>query len=285
VHYFDAHDPYRPPPPFDRMYYEGDPAQERPGQDIDVIYSERNRIRADKRERYDWLEGVRDLQFPVKQYAAGITYLDRHVGALLDSLRATGQIDRSIVVVLADHGEHLTEHDTYFTHTFPYEECLHVPLMIRLPKAVMGGTRVGDPVSLVDVLPTVADLMGFELPGPVDGQSLVPFMRGEQIAPRILLAERGSKESRMARAVWDADHRLLEFREDGHTRLELYDRRTDPGERHDLSAQGGPALERLRAEMDRVFGQERRLIERSTDEVGELDPDVEARLRALGYID
>jgi arylsulfatase len=286
VHYFDAHDPYRPPPPFDRMYYEGDPSAESPGHEIDVIYSDRNRLRADPKRRYKWLNGVRDLRFPVAQYAAGVTYVDHHVGALLDSLDTTGKLDRSIVVVLADHGEHLTEHDIYFTHLLPYAECLHVPLMIRLPGGRAGGTRIHEPVSLVDVLPTLCDLMGIPLPAPVDGVSLVPLLRGGHLPPRILLAERGSNPSHLIKAAWDADYRLIDFFEDGRSRFELYDRRRDPGELHDLASEAPPALDRLRDELDRVFGPERRLIDRL--EPGEdepLDPAVERRLRALGYVD
>jgi len=289
VHYFDAHDPYEPPDEFDRMYYEGDPyaEPEYASNSIDVIYSDQNRIHQDPRERYRWLEGVRDLQFPVKQYAGGVTYLDHHVGAALDTLRSTGLIDESIVIVVADHGEHLTEHDVYFTHRLPYAECLQVPLMIRLPHGKGGGTRIGTPVSLVDFLPTVMDLIGMPVEDAMSGISLAPLMRGEEIAPRLLYAEYGATDKFWAKSVWDADWRYTEILLDGKLTAELFNRALDPREELDLAEQRPDLVELYSAALDLRFGPERRRVQDrdAPPTPVQLDPEVEERLRALGYVD
>jgi arylsulfatase A-like enzyme len=228
------------------MYYEGDPEVEPvdPDRNIDVIYSARNRINADPRVRYRWLEGVRDLEFPVREYAGGISYLDHHVGAVLDSLRANGVMDKSIVMVVADHGEHLTEHDIYFTHRLPYAECLQVPLMIRLPHGVQSGRRVSAPVSLADILPTLMELVGIDVEQELSGRSLVGMMRGGDAEPRLLFAEYGTSDVHWGKSVWDADWRYTEIRSDSVFTAELFDRRGDPREEHDLA---GVIEERLRA--------------------------------------
>lgn len=292
VHYFDAHDPYQPPDEFGRMYYDGDPEVEPrdPARSIDVIYSARNRIRGDPRVRYRWLEGIRDLEFPVREYAGGISYVDHHVGVVLDSLRAGGLMDESIVMVVADHGEHLTEHDIYFTHRLPYAECLQVPLMIRLPHGVQSGRRVSAPVSLADVLPTLMELVGISVEQELSGQSLVGLMRGEDAEPRVLFAEFGAREFRWAKSVWDADWRYTEIRSDSSLSAELFDRRMDPREEHDLAGARPELVEFYSAVLDARFGVERRLLQDAPDSLDtpdpvEVDPLIEERLRALGYVD
>ena len=289
VHYFDAHDPYQPPGGFAGMYYEGDPHAEPadPARDLDVIYSDANRVRQDPRERYRWLEGVRDLRFPVAEYAAGISYVDHHVGVVLDSLRTTGILDRSIVVILADHGEHLTEHDIYFTHRLPYAECLQVPLMIRLPGARRGGTRVTAPVSLADVLPTLLELLGLEPAAGVSGRSLSGLMRGDEEPPRLQFAEYGARGDLWAKSVWDDRWRYTEIQDPGRFSAELFDRRADPGETHDLAGDRPDLVALYSAALDARFGPERRLLQDpdAPRPVLELDAATRERLRALGYVD
>lgn len=287
VHYFDAHDPYLAPSPYHQMYYDGNRhlEPEDPAHSAEVLYSDRNRISQDPRQRYKWLRGVKDLRFAEKEYASGVSYLDHHVGAVLDSLEHHGRFEDSIVVVVGDHGEHLTEHDVYFTHRFPYAECLQVPLMIRLPGGVEGGRRVEDPVSLVDVLPTLLELVGLPHEFPTDGVSLVGAMRGEELAERALFAEFGGRPHNKVKAVWDDEFRLLEFNLKGRRWVELYDRRQDPRETTDLAAERPEKVEELTALLDLRFGPERRVLWEGEPDESELDPEVEARLRALGYID
>lgn len=289
VHYFDTHDPYRPPQPFDRMYYEGDPTvlPSDPARDLGVIHSPTNRIGIrDTQQRYAWLSDIADLDFPVAQYAAGVSFIDDHLGNVLERMRRKGTLDTSIVVILADHGEHLTEHDVYFTHRLPYSECLQVPLMIRLPGAAQAGRRVSDPVSLIDVLPTLMELVGEELETPTDGRSLVPAMRGDAIPERLLFAEYGTAPHAWAKSVWDGDFRYTEIQLGDTFTAELFDRHRDPAETADLASLDPQRTEFYRRALDDHFGQPRRFLDRDADPTArEIDPEVRARLQALGYIE
>ncbi len=215
VHYYDAHHPYGAPEPFDGMYYSGDPRD--PSEtSLSVVYSERNRLRKRKSEYYRWLQGITDIEYPIAQYAAGVSYVDRAVGGLVDVLRATGALDDTLVVLLADHGEQLTEHDTYFFHNWPYEEGLHVPLIVRLPGGQGRGLRIDADVSLLDVLPTLLELMAIPVEVGGDGESVVNLIRGSRSRDRLFFAEHGSPGDReLVKTVWDAIHRLLLFRVDG----------------------------------------------------------------------
>jgi arylsulfatase A-like enzyme len=286
AHFFDAHAPYDPPAPFDGMYYEGDPRD--PTHDtISVIYDQqRNRIRRDPEPFYRWLRGITDLEYPVRQYAAGVSYLDHELDSLFETMRTSGMMDRSIVIVLADHGEHLTEHDTYFTHRFPYEECLHVPLMIRLPHAVAAGRRVTTDVSLIDVLPTLLELLGLPPREPLDGLSLVDLMKGGRDLPRdYLFAEHGGRINNVVKAVWDDEYRLIHFHTGGRDWVELYDRRHDRAETEDLAGTLPRVQARLTAALDATFDPTHPLAGGEAAPEADTDPDADARLRALGYID
>lgn len=287
AHYFDAHAPYEPPPPFEGMYYQGN-RYRRDETSLRVIYDkERNRLQREPSQRYGWLAGVTDIQWPIKQYAADITHLDHAVGATLDSLRSSGLIERSIVIVVADHGEHLTEHDLYFTHRFPYQETLHVPLMIRLPGARQGGRRVSEEVSLVDLLPTLVELLQLKTQAVLEGESLAPLMAGAGgDRDRILFAEYGGNEENHVRAAWDEEFRLIHFSVEGERWDELYERRKDREERVESADRFPGERRRLASALAARFGPPDQILAKFPASSGE-EPDPEAleRLRALGYIE
>jgi choline-sulfatase len=203
----------------------------------------------------DWLRGVRDRRFflfvhlfePHSPYAPpepfrsryGQTYdgevaaADAAVGDLVAGLRAMGVYDRSVVVLLSDHGEGLLDHGEAEHGILLYREVLHVPLMLRLPGGARAGTRESAPAGLRDVLPTLARLTGFPLPEAAKGRDLLAPGGGARTAvysetyyPRIHLGW-----SELVSLV-DARYQLI----DG-PRPELYDVAHDPAERKDVLAQ------------------------------------------------
>ena len=296
AHYFDAHDPYDPPEPYDRMYYSGDPR--RPDENsMAVLYGPSNRIQSRPEERYRWLEGITDIDYPISQYAAGISHIDHLVGRLLEKLRETGELERSIVTLVSDHGEHLTEHDIYFSHRFPYEETLHVPLIVRLPepirreldKKVPRGRRIAEEVSTIDILPTLLELLGVPAPTSVAGQSLVPLLSGQppSAPPRLLIAEFGVPNAAhgvYAGSVWDERFRYIQFTANGNTHAELYDHDRDPAEERDVIGEHPRTAERLRSALDAHLS----LIAEPGEGRAPRDPinaETLGRLQALGYGD
>jgi arylsulfatase A-like enzyme len=285
AHYFDTHAPYRPPKPYDRMYYAGD-ERDPAHRSLAAIHEPTNRalIHADPDKLYGWLEGVTDIEFPAKQYAAAITHLDNYIGEVLRHLRRSGEIDKSIIMLMADHGEHLTEHDIYFTHALPYEECLRVPFMVRLPGGRGGGRRVAEDVSLVDVMPTILELLGLPIPDGLDGVSLAATVTdGASPPPRVLFAEHGDDDRRnMFKAAWDREHRLIYSSLAAGESVELYDRSADPLELHDLAESNDEAKNRLLEALWTFFDPEHP-IHASPVEPKPIDPELKERLRSLGY--
>lgn len=211
-------------------------------------------------------------------YDAEVAYTDAQVGRLLAALQADGRLDDTLVVVLADHGEQLGEHREQSHGFFVYDASVQVPLIIAGPGIA---TRVvPDQVRIVDVMPTLLDLLGIEPPAAVQGTSLRPALGGER---QTLLAYAESWYPRFhygwseLQAVRDGRYKFILA-----PRRELYDVVADPGELTNLAA-ADPAradtLERaLRALVARTS--------RTTAVKGPqpVDPAAEQRLRALGYV-
>jgi arylsulfatase A-like enzyme len=111
-------------------------------------------------------------------YEAAIRYVDDQLGAFLDGLDALGIRDRTLVIVTADHGEAFLEHGIVeHTHDV-HDEIARVPLVVRLPGLTRPGTHIVEPVSLADLAPTIADVVGLAPMAAVDGTSLVPLLVG-----------------------------------------------------------------------------------------------------------
>lgn len=158
-------------------------------------------------------------------YDGEIAAADAVVGGLLDDLRRLGVYDRALVIVLSDHGEGLGEHGEDEHGILLYRWALHVPLLVKLPGAARAGTRVTAPVETIDLLPTVARLVGLTAPSGLRGRSLLDA-GGE---PRRIYAETSYPRTHLGwselRALVDERWHYIEG-----ARRELYDVVVDPRE-------------------------------------------------------
>lgn len=127
----------------------------------------------------------------IASYDEKVLQTDHWLGELFDLLRERGLYDRSLVIVSADHGESMLEHEFYFNHGTLYDEALHVPLLVKLPGGEFGGREIGLPVQLVDLYPTIAELCGLPVRDFLHGRSLVPLLRGGVLPEVPLFAEAG----------------------------------------------------------------------------------------------
>jgi len=165
LNFFDAHDPYAPEAPYDLQFAGTEPPS--------------RLIEFGRRHSAEEIQGLRDA------YDGAISSLDAQLGRLFDALRQDGTLDRTIVVVTADHGEEFAEHGHLGHGSGLHFPALHVPLLVRWPQGgVPAGVRVREPVSLVDVPATILDLAG-DGPGPgLPGASLAPLWRDEEAPGR-----------------------------------------------------------------------------------------------------
>lgn len=233
VHYWDPHTPYLPPPPFDRMFYPGDPFDPRHRSMEPVFAFEPFRAYFEQ-----WLGGVTDIQFPVAQYDAEIAYVDTALEPLLGRLTALGQEEDTLVVLLADHGEIMDEHEGYFDHHGLYDANVRIPLILRLPGRLPAGQVVDRFVRTVDVAPTILDLLGAgDLAARVGmtGQSAMPLIEGAPGPETLFLTEctwmrkRGvrTREWKLIRALEPDFHHLPP--------IQLFDLQNDPTEQCNLA--------------------------------------------------
>ncbi|HYG62610.1 MAG TPA: sulfatase-like hydrolase/transferase [Thermoanaerobaculia bacterium] len=211
-----------------------------------------------------------------RPYDGEIAAVDAVVGGFLDELRQLGTYDDAIIVLTSDHGEGLGEHGEREHGIFLYRESLQVPLLVKLPGARRGGTRVAAPVQLVDVMPTVLSLTGQKAPArePLDGTSL--FEVDKEGAPqRALYAETYYPRLHMG---WSELTSVIQDR--FH-----YIHGPDP-ELYDMVADTAEAANVLTRER-RVYAalrQEAEARERPLQAPAEEDPETAAKLASLGYL-
>jgi choline-sulfatase len=239
-----------------------------------------------------WLAGVRDRPFflflhlyePHAPYAPPEAFRGRHplpydgevaaadavVGRLLDEMRRLGVYDRSIVVVLSDHGEGLGEHGEDEHGILLYRWALHVPLFLKLPGGDSAGATMSEPTGLVDLVPTLAGLLGLTVPERLPGRSV--FEGGERgriyaetYYPRLHL---GWSE---LRSLVDRRWQYIEGR-----RRELYDIGADPRQQHDVLAS---QRETGRSRQKELAGLPAGLVQPA-----DVGPEEREKLAALGYL-
>jgi arylsulfatase A-like enzyme/Flp pilus assembly protein TadD len=217
-------------------------------------------------------------RYPGTPYLGEIAYTDAVVGRLLSWLRDHGQLERTIVVVTADHGESLGDHGEAAHAYFIYGATTHVPLIVRTPWGLRG--RNASRVSGVDLMPTVLDLVGLPPEPGVDGKSVARAL----FDPQAALGHVAYSETYFPRYHFGWQH-LRSLRDERWTFVdapepELYDLAADPGETRNVFKANSARAEELRVRMRRMAeGEGGKAPERQS-----LDPDTLQRLAALGYV-
>ena len=181
-----------------------------------------------------------------RAYYGMISFIDDRVGELLDALERSGQAENTVVLFTSDHGDMLGERGMWFKQSF-HEWSSHIPLLVSLPGA-RTPERLPHVCSLVDVLPTLADIAGERITVEHDGASLLPLLRDEATEWRdvAICDYTGIGPCTPTRMVRRGRHKLIYTH--GHPHL-LYDLETDPDELRNLAddPQHGAALEELLA--------------------------------------
>ncbi len=225
---------------------------------------------------------VPHVELLVERYVAEVEAADAGLGLLLDGLRARGRSARTAIIVTADHGENLGEHQLYFNHGGLHRETLHVPLIVALPGATP--LRLGQLVSSVDIAPTVLELLGRPRWEPMRGESLVPLARDGAAGRPVVYSEHmlaqavAARSERGALIVERKTTRQFPTYPFSAGRQRVFDLSRDPRELTPLPVEQdpGPTLE---AALRDYLAAGLRLAARPA-----IDQDRES-LRALGYVE
>lgn len=241
----------------------------------------------DPHEPYDPPEPYR-TRYAKALYDGEIAYMDSVVGKLLAQLKSDGLYDALAIAVTADHGESLGAHGEDQHGIFLYDETIHVPLLIKLPHGQNAGRRVENTVELVDIMPTLLQTAGIDVPQPVQGASMLDLMKpgAEGEAAASAWRDRGAYSQadygHLAFA-WSAEQSLRtgKYMYVQAPRPELYDQSADPKEVHDL-ASASPAVAD-------ALGSRLKDFQQKTTNTGEtpksqMDDAKAKRLAALGYL-
>lgn len=243
IHLYDPHAPYEPPEPY---YSE---------------YSPRGRV------------GL---------YDGEIASMDNQIGRALTWLNENGLDEKTIVVLIGDHGEGLGSHGEGTHGYFIYDYAAHVPLIVATPLPNLKGVRVSSQVRGVDVFPTILGLLGLEAPAAVQGRSALPLMGhpksgkedpayGESMAPNIQFGWSPLRFLRTTRYKYiDAP------------RAELYDIARDADEQINLIGDRPEIARRMKAELERLTAETSRGA--PAPQAANLDRETVERLAALGYV-
>jgi choline-sulfatase len=218
-----------------------------------------------------------------RPYVGEIAFVDSQVGRLLAYLDTHQLTDRTVVIVMGDHGESLGEHGEGTHGFFVYQATMHVPLFIRAPYDAMSGRRVSDTVRSVDILPTALELLSVKSSEPFEGTSVVPLMTGAK--KELGLAAYSEAIYPRFHFGW-SDLRALtsgRYKYVAAPRPELYDLQQDPGETRNLYTERQALGDRMNQELV-ALEQHMSATAAAPKAAVEVDPDARARLAALGYV-
>jgi arylsulfatase A-like enzyme len=242
VHYWDVHE-YKAPEEYRRLFYDGD---ERDPSNRSLDQAKKSTIWPFLERKIKYVgEGITDADYVRAQYDAALRYVDDKLGEVLATLGDLGIMDDTLVVLTSDHGESLGQHSIYFDHASVYEDTARVPLMVRSPD--FRPIKVRGFVQLVDLAPTILELAGLAKPPQMQGESLLPLLRGQ--------TENVRDTAYVNQGAWQAKRAMIGDRWK-YTRCihqgfwpcpseELYDLSEDPGELNDLSQDRPEVLDRM----------------------------------------
>lgn len=261
LHTSQVHDPY-----FDRSYYEGKPIEYYPifsdsnyrgsilgsYKDTLIEFNKKYQLNLNKADvdndphyysrltKFWWslvnFQDSKDIQRLKDQYDDCIFYVDYKIGRLISILKAKNLYENTIIIITSDHGEAFGEHG-HFRHLTVHREILHVPLILHIPG--FASKRIKSMVSLIDIFPTLLDLMNGTAPHKMDGKTILPLIKGTQKKIHDYLY---GKSHRFQTSVSDGKWKLIKTEGAEH---ELYYVLKDPYEIKDVSKQYPKILKRL----------------------------------------
>jgi len=278
LHFFDPHLNYDPPEDFmletSRLY----------GGDLRMPFDRLGDIRTGGLKVDEADKGfIRSL------YDGEVGYVDYQIGSFIEFLEENGVIENCLIIITSDHGEEFWEHGGFeHGHTL-FEELVHVPLLMKFPGGRYGGETVAEPVSLVDIFPTVLEVAGCESVKLSQGRSLSPLIIGSLSGERPVFS--GStlyKDGRRSIRLGSMKYISSAI----GTEKTLFDLETDPRELLDLSQDQPELIKRFESELNHFDSLSNQLVsertgmssDRSVRDSVHVEGELLESLRSLGYV-
>lgn len=216
------------------------------------------------------------------RYDAGVPQVDQYLDEARAKLNELKLWDDAYVILTADHGESLGEHQLWAHGLSAHQDQLHVPLILRWPGQLPAGRRLPQTVRLFDVMPTLLAQLELDRPKGLQATSLQGLIDGQATAPLVAFAE-AVKKRPAEKALVLGQWKLLAYIDED--RYELYDLNVDPTEQHDLAGQHPQRVAELRRLLEKQIEENEALGAGVTIQEAAMTPEELDRLRLLGYID
>lgn len=300
LHTYIPHGPYLPPPPWDTRFspdYEGKIPSDR-----EKFFGKKRDYRIASKKYWSSIDqnDEAELNHLRAMYAGDVGYADESLGKILEGLRTSGVLEKSIVVLVSDHGEEFLEHGSFQHYRKLYDELVHVPLMIRFPRGWLAGREVLEPTPLIDIMPTLLELVGVEAPENYQGRSRALTLEGgredEPVISEVVLKWKRERDPDSGSETWQPTRVLRSIREGSYTYIsrggiqseELYDREADPTEQVNLASRPDQT-QRLAGFRRHLESHDRRCRELGRKfegaPIASLRKKTIEELKALGYMD
>lgn len=288
LHCYETHEPYT-----HTRFAEGLPSGRLAGEFSKEIW---NRLRKRFSEE--------EMRYAEALYDGDIAYTDARIGEFFAGFENVGELAESIVIVTSDHGEQFWEHGSWGHGQNLHDHQIHVPLLVFLPESVKADLArksrakgqgkpvtqgaIEDQVELIDLYPTLLELLGVEMDGPVNGRSLVSLLAGQGSLPdREAFAEHTNIKENEQKALRTPRYKfMVSIPRKSSAAIgesyELYDLKRDPGERQNLAPGLSAKVVELRARIGRIMdGAD---SARDEEVPADIDDALREQLKALGYI-
>jgi arylsulfatase A-like enzyme len=247
LRHMDPHSPYLPPEPFEHLFYDADPCDPSKTSMKPVM-----EFKPFCDYFATWMPpGITDAEYVIAQYDGAVAYMDACIERIFVRLEQLGLAENTVVVINGDHGETLYDHECYFDHHGLYDCTLHVPLLMRHPSLPQGKRVLGYTLHH-DLVPSVLDVLGIEVPDAFDGRSVLPLVRGERPT--------NHADFYITECTWMRKHGwrtpewklIVALEPDFHFKpeVELYNLIEDPNEDRNVAAEQPGIVAALRARMD-----------------------------------
>ncbi len=297
LYYLDPHAPYRPPAPYDKLYANDKFIKEN-NEHIPIADESREEGLSDEYKvipRITAVKGITDINYYISQYDGEISFMDNQIGAVLTELKRLDLYDNTLIVITSDHGESMGERNFYFVHGVNlYDELLKVPLIISGRNVIPRGKIINSQVRLIDIMPTILDIVNIQSNNIMQGISLLPLIR-EKDVPKLDSFSEGyegySEDRKHLTGIRTDKWKFIEVHNvvtNTYT-YELYDLENDPRELNNLAEEKPKEVSLFKEKLrDYTFScQKIRSSILGKDFIDKpviLDEETKERLRSLGYV-
>jgi arylsulfatase A-like enzyme/lipopolysaccharide biosynthesis regulator YciM len=219
------------------------------------------------------------IREPKALYRGELQYVDSVIGEIANELSQRNLLNQTIIVITGDHGEMLGEHGERGHGFFIYQESLHVPLLVLVPGHKSG--RTDAVVELVDLMPTILELLGIKVPESVQGKSVAGLLNGSKVTDPIAYSESLTAMQHFGaeplRSVQDQHYKYIDT-----VKPELYDLNKDQREMNNIVEQKKEIASRMKASLHQIVSKYNAAADKR--QVRTLTPEQQEQLASLGYI-